>query len=839
MDGPLLPHFENGTLAQGVLSGTNLQPNAITQVTQNGRLATITVGASSDAGFTLTDSARRILAGKQIQDGAVKIRQSLGQSQWNNVFRITSQLMEWLTIGGLLNLITIGGWGGLASLILHIVHWIKMARHNTVSATLADDHKTLTLASSLDGLTASSSVSVKSGDDTLIRSLASLDGTTAVMQLEVHFTGTVEVGVYSPGTALFGALRSYYPATLPDTNQPTSIKIASIGGDTLRLEVHDRVQVRTPSGATYETQVLAVEGDTITVEDPVLVQANLPNELLIARMGHEDPAHWTNEYLLDKLNIGFMKYVNDPIGQFGYAYQFENRGLRISESVIRNLLGTHGWCIAFLGYYWFDNAYQRGSGSNPTGYRSSMEQEASHNSGDTYSPIGSLHGDPTVVGDVGRYWLTVNGGSRYGSGAAPKQTPNDLIVLGLQDGPGVHYQQAAKLTGGAANFAVPSYFYDLSATGGFVRIGPRGFVPVSPRLERTVGVQVAFSLPGACSVDPAATTGIDNQDLTDAADAQARGKSKISFAPAIADVAVTIATFPVAENTVANLIPFQRAGVSVTPNGDRVYRATPAEPGFVVDVEGNDLVVKAASGTDDVEISRFHHFNPDTLAFDSSIAPVHLPADLDIAVRRIQVQVITTIPFRSTLDQNATPTASALPGDTPFLLVPAQIAPVPLATSITGTPSAITPQIAPITPVPADVQAFIRDGGAFSVAFPADQPPEQNATVTITISLGPDAASAKAVTATLPLNAHFTLDVVSGGAFQVAKGASIDLQSSDGSKLASDTSIAGVNVAPKAAPNENQVTVTIDAAFGASSVVVLVHDSTTPQRMARRTLTIT
>ena len=521
------------------------------------------------------------------------------------MFRITSQLMEWLTIGGLLNLITIGGWGGLASLILHIVHWIKMARHNTVSATLADDHKTLTLASSLDGLTASSSVSVKSGDDTLIRSLASLDGTTAVMQLEVHFTGTVEVGVYSPGTALFGALRSYYPATLPDTNQPTSIKIASIGGDTLKLEVHDRVQVRTPSGVTYETQVLAVEGDTITVEDPVLVQANLPNELLIARMGHEDPAHWTNEYLLDKLNIGFMKYVNDPIGQFGYAYQFENRGLRISEFVIRNLLGTHGWCIAFLGYYWFDNAYQRGSSSNPTGYRSSMEQEASHNSGDTYSPIGSLHGDPTVVGDVGRYWLTANGGSRYGSGTAPKQTPNDLIVLGLQDGPGVHYQQAAKLTGGAANFAVPSYFYDLSATGGFVRIGPRGFVPVSPRLERTVGVQVAFSLPGACSVDPAATTGIDNQDLTDAADAQARGKSKISFAPAIADVAVTIATFPVAENTVANLIPFQRAGVSVTPNGDRVYRATPAEPGFVVDVEGNDLVVKAASGTDDVEISRF------------------------------------------------------------------------------------------------------------------------------------------------------------------------------------------------------------------------------------------
>src|SRR6185369_3437943 len=102
---------------------------------------------------------------------------------------------------------------------------------------------------------------------------------------------------------------------------------------------------------------------------------------------------WSNEYLLDKLNIGFLKYVNDPYGQFGYAYQFENRGLRISESVLRNLLGTHGWWILGVGHYWFDNAYQRGSSANPTGYRSTMEQEASHNSGDTYSPIGSLHGD--------------------------------------------------------------------------------------------------------------------------------------------------------------------------------------------------------------------------------------------------------------------------------------------------------------------------------------------------------------------------------------------------------------------------------------------------------------
>jgi hypothetical protein len=829
MDGPLLPNFGDGNLTQGVLSGTNLQPNAITQVAQNGRLATITIGKPSDA--PLTDSARRILAGKQIQDGAVKIRQFLGQSTWNNVFRITSNITEWLTIGGLLNLITIGGWGGLASLIIHIVHWIKMARHSTVSATLADDHKTLTLSSSLDGLSASSSVSVKSGDDTLIRSLASLDGTTAVLQLEVPFTGTVEVGVYALGTALFGAVRSYYPATLSDTNKPTSIKIASIGGDTLRLEVHDRVQVRSPCGATYETQVLAVEGDTMTVEDPVHLQANQPNEFLVARMGHEDPAHWTNEWLLDKLNIGFMKYVNDPIGQFGYAYQFKNHGLRITESVIRNLLGTHGWLLG-VGYFWFDNASQRLS-ANPTGYRSNMEQEASHNSGDTYSPIGTLHGNPIVVGDVGRYWLTVNGGSRYGSGT----TPNDLILFGLQDAPGVHYQQAGTLTGGAANFAVPNDFYLLSKTGAFNGIDPRGFVPVSSSLERTVGVQVAFSLPGACSVGPAVTTGVTATDISNATDAQTRGvwDTTIKFTPAIADVAVTIATVSVAENTAASLIPFQRAAVSVTPNGNRVYRATPAEPGFVVDVDGNDLVVKAASGTDDVEISRFHHFNSATNSFDSGIAPIHLPSDLDIAVRRIQVQVVTTISFRPTLDQNAAPSASALPGDSLFLLVPAQIAPVQFGTSITGTPSTITPQITPSASVPAEVQAFIRDGAALSVVFPADQPPEQNATVTITISVGPDAASAVALTATLPLNAHFTLDVVGGGAFQVAKGASIVLQSSDATNLASDTSIAGVTVTP----NNAQVTVAIDAAFGVSSVVVLVHDTANARRMARRTLTIT
>ena len=117
--------------------------------------------------------------------------------------------------------------------------------------------------------------------------------------------------------------------------------------------------------------------------------------------------------MLNELNLGWMQYLHDPWGQILYraAAAHEHRGQIFARSA-RYLFGTQSWmCIssAFLE----DNAFQQANAQ-----RSRMEQEASHKSGDTYCPIGTLHGDYAVIGDVARYWLTSSAGT-----ATPRRRP--------------------------------------------------------------------------------------------------------------------------------------------------------------------------------------------------------------------------------------------------------------------------------------------------------------------------------------------------------------------------------------------------------------------------------
>jgi hypothetical protein len=399
--------------------------------------------------------------------------------------------------------------------------------------------------------------------------------------------------------------------------------------------------------------------------------------------------------------------------------------------------------------------------------------------------------------------------------------------------------------------SIPEDFYQLDAAGNFKSIDPRGWVPVSARLERTEGVHVAFTRPNTPNQYKVTTTsGTANAD-----DAQRAGVSQTTFPLTIADVTVTVATLTVTESPLGQpaqavtLIPFQRAALSVTPNGSRVYRATPAEPGFVIDFVGSDLQAHATLDSDDVDISRFHHFDPSTNSFDSGITPMHLPDDLDIAVRRLSVQVTNLLPptisvgannfngFRATLDQNVAAISSLQPGGVAFLLVPSQIAPQQFTTATNPpSPSPIEPQFDPPANVPAAVQTFLADGGAFQVTFPANQPPEDITVVTVTIHVGPDAASSVAITAAVELDPFFTL--TSAGGFTVKKGDAngITLTSSDNTQLASANSIPGVTITT----DHDKVKVVVTAAYsGPSTITVLVQDSADASRMARRTLTVT
>jgi hypothetical protein len=861
-NGPTMSDYVSGTLAGQLLSGPGLEANDDVQVAQNGRAAAITIGAAKDSGFQLSDKARQALVAKNIQDGAVMVRRSLTPGA-NNVFKWISAIGQFFTLGSLTNLVNIVGWIGLINWIVQLIGWLASSNPHGVSAQLQSDQKTLTLeaGASITGLTITSSVSVKGNaqggnSQTFIRSVASINAQTVVLQQEAPLTaGAVEVTLYSSASP-FGGARDYFPATIPDTNKPAVMKLGSAFGQTLTLEVRDRIDIRTPSGVSHSTCVAAVNGDEVTVEDEVLVQQGSPNEVTVAKIGTDD-AHWLEDTVLNTVRLGWMNYINDPWAQITRHFEPSSLGGRITTSSLRYLFSTHSWSPLFLGYFWFDNAYKR-----PKGHLSGMEQEASHNSGDTYSPIGSLHAKPTVVGDVGRYWLTENGGSRYGTGGgSPGGTPMDFINFGQQDAPGVNFLQAPVLSQGAATSptfssltalpanSVPEDFYQVNASGVFQSIGPRGWIPVSTRLERSVGIQVAFAQPNTYKVTAqSAGNAIFGSDVPNADEAQKEGVSQLTFQLDIADVAVTVATQALAEGQTATLIPFQRAAVVITPNSNRVYRATPAEPGFVADFVGSDLQAHTTLDTDDVEISRLHKFNAASNSFDSGITPMHLPGDLDIAVRRIQVTVTNVLQptiavgaktfngFQATLDQTAAAISSIQPGGTAFLLVPSQIAPQAFTTTTSpASPSPIDPQFAPPPNIPATVQTFLADGGAFQVTFQANQPPEETTTVTVTIHVGPDAASSVPVTASVELDPFFTLNA---GAFTVAKGDpnGLTLTSSSGAQLASDTSIAGVTVTP----DHDKVKVVVDAAYsGPVTITILVHDSADASHSARRTLTVT
>ena len=271
---------------------------------------------------------------------------------------------------------------------------------------------------------------------------------------------------------------------------------------------------------------------------------------------------------------------------------------------------------------------------------------------------------------------------------------------------------------------------------------------------------------------------------------------------------MTAAGVAIAEDSTVDVIPFQRVVLDVQPNGARVYRATVAGQGRTFDADGTTVTARNALVTDSVEISRFHQFDAASGTFNSGIGPIHLPADIDIAVRRFQMRIQDQVRVRLTIDHTATPAASLLPGGTGFVLVPAPVAPASVTSVVAGTPS-LNPVIdAPPDAIAPAVRQFLGDGGVLRVVPPADQPPEAQATLTLSIPVGPDAASAVTVRCEIVVNPHFTLD--SAGAFEVARGASIVLRSSDNSPLEAVSLPAGITATAAA----DQLTINVGAAFG-------------------------
>lgn len=824
------------------VAGVTIDADDVVQVAQSGRAETIRLGAKTGDVFALSQSERQKLSDKGMLAGVAQARRE--ESGAVEALEFIMNLMQFFTVGGLMNIVGVAGWGGVIWVITMFIQWIRGLARNTITAELASDHITLTLTAGqrVDGLAVNSLLALEANNQTVVRPVQSISDSTVVLATAAPMTGSVKVSAYSTSSALFPFMHNYFPASFPDPNQPASLQVQRVGTETLTLAVHDRVHIRSSHGHSYNTVVTFVGADgLIQVEEDTLVSPGETDEFFIAKIGEDDPIGFSDQFLLNRLHLGWMQYLHDPWGQIVYRATPTSTVGKILAHSARYLFGTQSWSVLpALGYYFWDNALKQGEVVDATGttldsggHRSHMEQEASHRSGDTYCPIGTLHGELTVVGDIGRYWLTEDGGFR--------EFTSQMLRTTRQDTPGGAALQyiLPRPTGGGtlSGLSVPETFSQLDPTPNLTGIGDRGWIPVNKLLERTTGAYVAFTRPGSYSVAPRTIPSLDKS-----LDAELNGFPNIvTHDQTVADVAVTLSTLSVAEGAAPiDLIPFQRAAFVVTPNGNRVYRATLTEPGAIATIENSvELVMQgiapaaapAGLATENVEISRFYRFNSATGAFDSGLGPVHLPADIDIAVRRLQIRLVDTVPLRATADPSAIAVTSLQPGGLGIILMPAPFLISAIRTGVTGTP-ALTPLITPLTPVPANIQAFIRDGGAVTLLIPVDQPPEAQAALTVTIPVGPPGSTAVPITCQVTVDPHFTLDSATG--FNLSAASPLTLRSSDSTNIALVGTLNGIT----ATPNNAEILLTVTTAPPGPQTILVV-DTANNQRLARRTIVVT
>ncbi|HEY3185146.1 MAG TPA: hypothetical protein VGJ77_20060 [Gaiellaceae bacterium] len=680
---------------------------------------------------------------------------------------------------------------------------------------------------------------------------------------------------------------SFFPGTTPDASRPNRIHVASSNGSTLSLAPNDLVEV-TDGTSFRRTKVRALADGDIDLDDPPPAAT-----FQIAKVGSDDPTLEIDSWVSTNTGLGGLQYAFDPYGEIAVRNAPDPSSFWFYFArIARDLFGSTAWSGLPFGYFWFDNAVHNSDGH---GHLSQMEQQASEESGEVYSPIGRLRGRLEYVGDVARYWYFID--ARHGS----------VVLDDRQDAPGVLLTSDQRLVpavvtnapptppGGTAptppdpngwrqvpadplrpGLALPDELVrkkpaqpNAAAETGprSFAVADRGWIPASPRLERTSGVYVSFSAPGRHLVST--RNGIDGD--WKAREAQDRGKQQLWFEKTVADVEVRVAGTVVprpADPTTplprVRLVQRQRATIEVTPNGDRIHAAALVRPASGLVLRAVGPLVVAAQGTNGVEpvqLDRVHAYDGTSHAFATEALHtrgVHLPEDLRIPVRLFEVEVVDTLPLRRAADPASEEIVTARPGESAFVLVPAQVS-RPLALAAVRYPGGApdrTRNPAPVVtapPSPAALAAFLGSGAVFQVAFPAGDPPEETAELTLDVDVvgpvppGTPAAAIGAVlgsnslhsilTALVTLEPHFQLvKQPAGGDFTVARGSSITLRATHGVTpgAVTVTPAAGVTVTKAG----SDITLAVDAAAAPGRRRVVVDDSTDATKKGGRTVEI-
>ncbi|MGE4094563.1 MAG: hypothetical protein AB7G75_27410, partial [Candidatus Binatia bacterium] len=854
----------------------------LVQIAQNGVVKSVKLGAQRVSNeFVLNTRAERELVAAGMVNGPVQVRrEESGAVEWAEWI---PNILQISTVGGLLNLLSIGTYGGLIFLILKLYHGIRRLAADDFPATVGGDGLTLTLGDTAPAtaLQGASNVVIKSGDTTMIRAVAEVNGRVVRLASATTLRDNLRVSPYSlssPG--VLSDWHDYFPATVPDRDRPAAIRIAAVNGQSLTLSVNDRVTVTTGARSRH-TSVTAVAGDgTVELEDAVLVDLN-STDLLIAKVGEDDPVGSLDQRILnDVLELGWLQYIHDPYGQIQYRAQPQRGSVGdVFARAARYLFGSQSWSILpAFGYVFWDNFFKRPAG-NP--HLSSMEQEASHRSGDTYSPVGLLRGDMTVVGDIARYWHIPTGGGR---------NTDTMVQQTRQDAPGVHLLDFPRVMpfvlrptptpaagtqepnlGAQSDAAIadpgralPDIFVGKNLTAGANWNAPsftnprsfaaadRGWIPTSPTLERTSGVYVAFTQPSTTTGSTAtqhrvtvtnSSQGVNLLQAQQGREADEEGLATLVYDLPVADVTVTVAGRALAEGDTFTFVPTQRARVQVTPNANRRYTVTLTRPNDLMQFEDNfDLIARTGTGEERAEVSRFYRLIEDRQYETGGIQQhgVHLPTDIHIPVRSFRIVVDDQIELRTGPNATAGIQAVWRPGETGFLTVPANLLAPWAVTQVTYTtpaPGATDPNPAmSVEPTPTELTEFLRDGRITRVTFAADDPPEEAVDIDFGVSVGTPTNSA-ILSARVRLEAHFRLTRVDPGTdFQVAPGVQIVLRCSDSVNAGTVTVAPPDGITVATAGTDVTLTIAAGAALGARRVFVV--DAAEPTHQAKRTIQV-
>ncbi|MCP4624964.1 MAG: hypothetical protein GY850_15775 [bacterium] len=691
---------------------------------------------------------------------------------------------------------------------------------------------------------------VFSGIDTVVRSRQGPITDDGVITLSAPLSWddgtTVNIGPYqstTPGQLL--DWKTYYPATV-QTDNFNRIQIHPVGDDTLELEPFDRLRVLA-EGEFFgmfgsNRTVMSVTGDMVELDEPVPVSGTAETELTvrISKIGTEDPFDFLDTVGVDELTGGgWLRWATDPFGQLYWETRPEAGSFwDILARVGKYVLGTKAWTnpILITSRYFMEAMTQEL-------HNVSLEQDASEQSGDLYTPIGRIRGEAGVdgrtanmtVGDIARFWYFGYEFSNQQNSSPPvdpigtrttdpgfrMDEPGNKLLRDLIVYPQVTAEVAG--SGGVVNLGAqaaapgsspgldmadafwqkdPADPNEVSATATDRRMIPNdlGLVPQGPQTQLSSACYLAFTR--STNGNPHRATMDDNIDNgADGRDAQDNDEQRLFYTVNVRDVTVSINSTLVNDGAGITLLRTQRAAVAVNDEGMKRYAVLVLQPdsGSIVraQVDPENVIIArdpfsggAGPFSEPFQICRWHEWDSTNNEYKSGgLAEhgMHLPVDVFIPIRKLNVNVV-----------EFPPVLSALPATMDFSIYPAAGSPLPslqpgaelffpvAANIITATQalSYATPPAPDNTVIPdrsfvdassratQEVRDFLGDGLVYALALGEDDVPEEQSTIQVVFTVG-GTSNAATITMNVAVEGHFLArdtGTLAGSGYEISAG---------------------------------------------------------------------